>query len=215
MANSTLTDFIKEAAKAGKTRAEIDAALRAAGWPEENLRDCWRNYHDMPFPVLVPKPTLYASPRLTTLNLFYFVVLYVAIYASVAIVFTFLDYYLPDGLGRKTGLYYSSQPIASAIRGYLASLIVSAPLIALSSRWLSKAMGTAGNTIPGIRLKLLNLTLFVAAVIMLCDFITFVYYFLSGELGLRFIIKVAVLSTVCTGLYYYFKPEMKANEEKA
>lgn len=216
MANNTLTDFIKDAAKAGKTRPEIDAVLKAAGWREEELRACWARYHDAPFPVLIPLPTVYASPRLTALNAFHFLVLYISIWSTVAIIFTFLDYHLPDGLGRKSGMFYSSyQPIGSAIRSYLSSLLVAAPLVALSHRWLQKAMKNAGMFIPGMRLKLLNLTFFIAAIVLLCNFISFVYFFLSGELSLRFIIKVGVLSVLCFGLYHYFKPEIKANEEKA
>jgi hypothetical protein len=61
----------------------------------------------------------------------------------------------------------------------------------------------------------MNITLFLAAVITLCDVIGFIYYFLSGELGLRFIIKVAVLTLVSAATYGYFKPEMAAFEKKA
>ena len=213
--SQVLTDFIKDAYRAGKNRQEIDAALREAGWREEELRDCWRRFSDTPFPVPVPRPTVYASPRLTTLNLFYFVVLYITLYSTVAIIFTFLDYHLPDGLGRSAGAYYSSRPIGDSIRGYLAAVLVSVPLVWLTQRNLQKIMNRIGQSIPVMRLRLLNLTLFISAVVMLCNFICFVYYFLSGELGIRFVIKVIVLSALCFGLYHYFKPEIQSNEQKA
>lgn len=210
-----LTDFIKDATKAGKGRDEINTVLREAGWPEDELRTCWAKFYDKPFPVPVPRPVVYASPRLTALNLFYFVVLYTTIYSSVAIVFTFLDYHLPDGLGRKAGMFYSNNPIGESIRHYLASILVAAPLVAVSYRLLQKIMASIGQFIPVMRLRLLNLTLFIAAMVMLCNGITFVYYFLSGELSIRFVIKVIVLSAVCFGIYHYFKPELKRNEQKA
>jgi hypothetical protein len=213
--SNQLDAFIRDAYKAGKNRAEIDAVLREAGWPEDQLKTVWGKYHEAPFPVPVPKPTLYASPRLTTLNLFYFIVLYVAVYSTVAIIFTFLDYHLPDGLGRKAGMFYSYQPIAEQVRGYLSSLLVAAPLVLVSAGLLKKAMANSGQFIPAMRLKLLNLTMLIASVVVLCNFIGFVYYFLSGELSLRFIIKVAVLTLLSTGLYLFFKPDMSANEQKA
>ena len=209
-----LTDFIREALRAGKNRADIDAVLQQAGWPTDQLQDAWKKYCDVPFPVPVPRPTLYASPRLTALNLFHFVVLYTAIFSTVSVLFTFLDYHLPNGLGRMAGAYYSTKPIGEEIRGYLSALLVSAPLVVVSYRLLYKAMSKIGQYIPGIRLKLLNLTLLIASMVMLCNFIGLVYYFLSGELSLRFVIKVVILSSVCFGLYHYFKPEMQLNESR-
>ena len=215
MSNQVLTEFIKDAFKAGKSKADTHAALRAAGWREDELSDCWARFHDSNFPVPVPRPTVYASPRLTTLNIFYFVVLYITIWCAMAIIFTFLDYHLPDGLGRKAGAFYSTRPIGTEIRGYLAAIIVSAPLVWVTSRTLQKISAAIGQSIPAMRLRLLNLTLFIAAITILCNGISFVYYFLSGELSIRFVIKVCLLSGLCWGLYNYFRPEMKANEEKA
>lgn len=215
MAQNSLADFIKDAFRAGKTREETNAVLKEAGWQEKDLVEHWKRYHDCTFPVPVPKPTVYASPRITALNLFYFVVLYVTIYSVVSILFTFLDYHLPDGLGRKAGAFYSSRPISDSIRGYLAALLVAAPLIWFTNRMLNKVSMAIGQSYPVMRLRLLNLTLFIAGITILCNGISFVYYFLSGELSARFIIKVVILSMLCSGLYYYFRPEMKANEEKA
>lgn len=215
MAQEVLMEFIRDAFKAGKNRADTHAALRAAGWREDELKVCWARFHDTPFPVPVPRPTVYASPRLTTLNIFYFVVLYITIYCAMAIIFTFLDHHLPDGLGRNAGVFYSTQPIGHAIRGYLAAIIVSAPLVWFTNQMLQKISAQIGQSIPAMRLRLLNLTLFIAAITILCNGISFVYYFLSGELSIRFVIKVCILSGLCWGLYSYFRPEMKANEEKA
>jgi hypothetical protein len=210
-----LLDFVKDASRLGKNRSEINEALRAASWPEEQLNTFWSQYHDVPFPVPVPKPTLHASPRLTTLNLFFFIVLYGAIYSAISIVFTLLDYHLPDGLGRMQGAHYSNKPIGDSLRSYLAGLFACAPLVYFSSQKLYKIMAATGQYIHVIRLKLMNLTLLIAALIMLGDFIGFIYYLLSGELGIRFILKVLILTTTSAGLYYYFKPEIAAFEKKA
>lgn len=213
--SAALHDFVKDASRLGKNRDDINAALKAAGWPEDQLSAFWNKYSDAPFPIPVPKPTLYASPRLTTLNLFYFFVLYISIYAAIDIVFTILDYHLPDGRGNMRGWYYSTAPLADQIRHSLAAIIASVPLVYFTNRALQRGIASTGQFIHGTRLKLMNLTLFVAAVISLFDVIGFIYYFLSGELGLRFILKVLVLTTVSVATYLYFKPEMAAFEKKA
>lgn len=61
----------------------------------------------------------------------------------------------------------------------------------------------------------MNLSLLCASLIVLSDFITFIYYFLSGELSLRFVLKVLVLAATSAGVYLFFKPEIAAFEKKA
>lgn len=213
--SKVILDFIRDSYRAGKKRDEINAALLDAGWREDELNTCWARFSDKDFPVPVPRPVAYASPRLTALNLFYFIVLYIMLYSGVAILFTFLDYHLPDGLGQKGGAFYSSRAIGDSIRGYLAAIIVAAPLVWFTKSLLQKASNKVGGSIPAMRLRLLNLTLLFAAIIMFCNITSFVYFFLSGELGIRFIIKVLILSAMSFGLYFYFKPEMVKDESKA
>lgn len=213
--SAALLDFVKDASRLGKSRDEMNAALKTAGWPEDQLAAFWNKYSDTAFPIPVPKPTLYASPRLTTLNLFYFVVLYISIYSAISIIFTILDYHLPDGNGNMRGFYYSSSALGDQIRHALAAIIACVPLVYFSNRALQKGMKASGQFIHGTRLKLMNITLFIAAIITLCDGIGFIYYFLSGELSIRFVIKVAILTIVSVGAYLYFKPEMAAYEKKA
>lgn len=209
-----LEEFIKDATKAGKSRAEIDAALADAGWSGGDRSKAWSNFHDKPFPVAIPLPSSYASPRLTALNTFYFIVLYITLYSAITILFTFLDYHLPDGLGRKAGAFYSATTsLDDSIRSALSSLLVALPLTLFSKNLTHKAMANARQFIPAIRLKLLNITLLIGSLILLCNFISFVYYLLSGELGIRFVIKVCILSSMCAGLYAYFKPEILQNEK--
>jgi len=213
--SAALLDFVKDASRLGKSREEINAALKTAGWPEDQLAAFWSKYSDTAFPIPVPKPTVYASPRLTMLNLFFFIVLYITTYSAISILFTILDYHLPDGRGQMRGMYYSAQPIADAIRGYLAAIFVSAPLVYFTSRQLHKSMAAIGQFIHGTRLKLMNLSLLIAALVVLCNFISFTYYFLSGELSIRFLLKVLILTAASAGVYYFFKPEIAAFEKKA
>ena len=213
--SEALIEFIKDSYKAGKTHGEIRSVLKETGWADEQISDALGRFVDRAFPVAIPKSIVFASPRLVFLNIFYFLVLYLSIYNVVAMLFTFLDHYLPDGLGRNQGAFYSYRPIAEAIRWYLATIICCIPLVWWSSRIISKAMEETKQRIPRIRLKLIYLTMFIGACVMLGNATCFIYYFLSGELGLRFIIKVAILSVLVVGLFAFYRVEIKQTETKA
>lgn len=213
--SEALIEFVKESCKAGKSHAEIRSVLKDAGWADEQIGEALERFVDRPFPVAIPRSIVFASPRLVFLNIFYFLVLYLSIYNVVAILFTFLDYYLPDGLGRNQGAFYSYRPLGEAIRWYLATIICCIPIVWWSSRVINKAMDETKQRIPRIRLKLIYLTMFIGACVMLGNATCFIYYFLSGELGLRFIIKVAILSTLVIGIFAFYRLEIKQTETKA
>ena len=213
--SALLLDFVKDASRLGKSREEINTALQEAGWQEDQLTAFWANYSATPFAVPVPKPTLHASPRITTLNLFFFIVLYTTFFSAVSMIFVLLDYHLPNGRGEMAGTYYSSEPIADTLRGYLAALFASLPLVFFSARQLRKIIATSRQPVYVVRLRLINLTLLIAALVAFCESISFIYYFLNGELGIRFMVKVAVITLVSVGTYFYFKPEINAFEKKA
>lgn len=210
-----LIDFIKDSYKVGKTHNEIRAVLTETGWSTDQIEDALGRFVDRSFPVAIPRPAIFASPRLVFLNIFYFLVLYLSIYNVVATLFTFLDYYLPDGLGRMQGAFYSTHSVGEKIRGYLATIICCIPLVWWSNRVITRAMEETQQRIPRIRLKLIYLTIFVGACVMLGNSVCLIYYFLSGELGLRFIIKVAILSTLTLGLFAFYRLEIKQTESKA
>ncbi len=207
--------FIKDSVKAGKSPDEIRAILSEAGWDEKRLNAAFEYYYPADYPVAVPRPKVFASPRLFFLNLFYFLLFYLVTYNVVSIIFTMLDHYLPDGLGNYNGFYYYSGNISRAIQDSLAIIIVCAPMIYVSSRTITKAMHNARQSIPRIRLILVYLTLFVGACVILSSGCLFVYYFLRGELSMRFIIKIAILTAMVIGLYMYYRGELKRDEENA
>lgn len=213
--SDALIEFIKDSYKTGKTHKEIRSILEESGWPSELVNEALDQFVDRSSEVAIPKPIIFASPRLVALNIFFFLVLYLSIYNVVAILFTFLDYYLPDGIGRTRGAFYSYKPIGTALRGYLASVICCVPLVWFSNRVIIKAISVTKQRVPRIRLKLIYLTMFIGACVLLGNAIYFIYYFLSGELGLRFLIKVIILSLLISGLFIFYNIEIKQTEKKA
>lgn len=210
-----LGEFIKDACKAGKSHSEIRAVLKECGWAESQIDDALAAFVDLPFPVAIPRAIVFASPRLVFLNIFYFLVLYLSIYNVVAILFTFLDYHLPDGLGRFQGAWRSYRPIGESIRWYLATIVCCVPLVWWSNRIVIRAMDETKQRIPRVRLKLIYLTMFIGACVLLGNAMCLIYYYLSGELSLRFAIKVAILTLLVSGIYVYYKVEIKQSESSA
>ena len=209
--------FIRDATKAGKKLDDIKAALAEAGWDEARINAACANYVPSDFPVAVPRPQTFASPRLFFLNLFFFVLLYLVIYNVIAILFTMLDYYLPDPSGWVQSGYFAthSDSIAEAVQDNLSIIIVSTPLLFVTQRTIAKAMQMTKQAIPRIRLMLVYFTMFVGAVIILANASTFAYFVLRGELTLRFILKVAILTITVFGVYFYYRGELKQDEDNA
>ncbi len=213
--NEELANFVRDSLSAGREIDEISEVLRDAGWESAQVEMALSRYHLRPFPVPIPKPRPYASPRLAFLNLFHFVVAYVTVWNVVDLLFTFLDYYLPDGLGRMQGMFRSYSPISEAIRGNLATIICAVPLVFWTNKLIDIASTKRKQAIPRIRLVFIYLTLFIGGCVMLGSATCLVYYFLSGELGVRFLIKVAILGTLTLGSYLFYRVETKATEEQA
>lgn len=211
-----LDDFVREATLAKQTREEIAEALTSAGWPESTVRETMARFHfKESFPLAVPRPGTFASPRISVLNVFSFILLYTIVYVSVDILFTILDHYLPDGLGRYGYGYYYAADLASAIRNNFAILIVAIPAFWGIERARQKCAERLRQAMPRLRLWLINLTSLIGWVTLFCVTCGAVHYFLEGELGLRFLLKLAIIALVVCGSNLYYRLEVRKAEETA
>ncbi len=209
-----LNEFIKGSIKAGKSFEQIKTALSDAGWSKQEIDiACAQFYPIENYPIGVPRPENYKSPRMFFLNVNFFIILYIFTYNIIAIAFTLLDYYLPDGLGKTGGFFYKSQSIQVATRDNLAVLLVLAPIIYFIHRIITKTTSYIQHPPSLIRLILIYLTLSFFALIVLVTICSSVYFFLSGELSLRFIIKLLILATISFLLYHYFKQDLNQDKD--
>jgi len=209
-----LEDFIRLAVAKGEPLSRIEGVLLDSGWETERVKRAVGRYVEMDFPAPVPKPRPFVSARLFFMHFFYFILLYLVTYNTVSILFSALDHYLPDGLGRYRGLYYS-RDLGRSIQDNLAILIVAAPLLILTQHLISGAQERAGQAIPRIRLTLAYFTMFVGALVIFGTACSAVYYLLRGELGLRFLIKAAILLALCMGLFLHYRLELSQDEAKS
>lgn len=209
-----LDEFVRKATASGQPREKIAQAMVQAGWPENTVKETMgRFYFADSFPIAVPRPGSFASPRISVLNVFSFILLYTMIYVVVGILFSILDHYLPDGLGRYGYGYYYAPSLASAIGDNFAILIVAVPAFLGIERARVKASERMKQELPRLRLWLINLTSLIGWIVLFCMACGAVHYFLKGELGLRFLAKLAILGAVVAGSNLYYRLEMRKAEE--
>lgn len=209
-----LNDFVKDCYKIGKGHAEIRAILLESGWARGQIDEVLDRFVDTAYPVAVPKPAPFASPRLVFLNVIYFLVLFLSIFNVGGMLFNFLDYYLPDGL-QGIHSFYSFSQFEEAIRTKMAMIACCVPLVWWISRLISKSVYETGQRHLMVRLKGIYFTMFVGVCVMLATAITFIYFFLSGELGLRFILKVLIVTLINIGVFVVYRSELRQAEEVA
>ena len=210
MANSTLTQFVKESLEKGEDRAGIRSALQDAGWRDGEIDEALKAYSDVTFPIAVPRPQAYLSAREAFFYLLFFILLAVVAFNLGSLLFALIDYAIPDKVEQANRSYnYLDHQIRRAIAG----LIVGTPIFLWLARILLKARKT--NTAlqrSRIRKWLIYVSLVIAGAILVGDAISLVYSFLSGELTWRFTLKSFVVAAIAGAIFGYFISNAERDE---
>ena len=140
------------------------------------------------------------------------VTLYASAISFTMLVFEYINVLLPDPLG--IGGYYDTHGSFQSIRWSIAVLIVVFPLYL----WLSWFLENGYKKYPErrkiwIRKWLIYLTLFVAAIIIIGNFVTLIYNGLGGELTPRFLLKVITLFFVTGSVFGYYFWNIKKHQD--
>jgi len=198
--NPDLAAFLEHARSRGMDHGTIRMLLLSAGWKEKDVAKALAE-HALDLPV--PAPPDSGGARDAFLYLSAFAALYASAIATVSLLFDYVNRWLPD-----PALGENARASVWALRGMrwsLATLVVSFPVFVWISRFLLKEMSAQlEKSWSGIRRWLTYLTLFVAAVALTSDVVTLVFYFLEGELSLRFLLKVGVVSVISGLAFVYY-----------
>src|SRR5262249_49181636 len=151
---------------------------------------------DTVFPVPVPRRRPRLSARETFLYLVMFVTLYVTAFNVGALLFRFVDRWLPDPVAARS--YAMAEPARlMAIRNALAALVIAFPVFVALARLIGRARARdPEQRDSAVRKWLTYVTLFVAALVILGDLTALVARLLSGELPPRFVTKVLVVLAI-------------------
>jgi Domain of unknown function (DUF5671) len=203
-----LTGFVREALARGIPRAEVEGALRGAGWAPEQVADALGSFADVSFPVPVPTPRPYTSAREAFLYLVLFFSLYTVAYHLASLGFDIIDRLLPDPAKPLSGYW------AQSVRFSVSALVVAFPVFA----WLALVIGRAMRKDPTkrasrVRKWLTYLTLVVAALALMCDVIALVYNVLGGEATARFVLKVVVVGAIGGTVFCYYLWDLRREDQ--
>lgn len=208
MTQSNLQQFVAEALRAGATRGEVEAALRDAGWSQDQIDDAVGAFADLDFVVPVPRPQPQLSARDAFVYLVTFAALYVSAYHFGSLLFQFVNLAIPDQLTEHTDYAYQR------VRFALSALVVAFPVFFyLSFRTSREIAGDPVRRNSPVRRWLTYLTLTLAAFVVIGDLISLIYNLLSGELTLRFLLKSAIVAAIAGGIFGYYFWTMKADDE--
>jgi Domain of unknown function (DUF5671) len=145
------------------------------------------------------------TPKFFFVSLGVLVSLIATVTSFLNLVFETLTKHFPDALNATYTYGYSTYSYES-MRTALATLIIVFPVFLLLSKFWTKIVKEGlGNTDAIIKKWMLYLVLFLASIVIITDLVTLVRYFVSGEITVRFILKVLVVFVTAgiSGFHYY------------
>lgn len=143
------------------------------------------------------------GPKDVFLEFWLFGTLYLSAVFTVTLLFQYINYFFED----LANPYSFSQ---STVRWTVAILIAILPTHIFVLRLREKDyVAIPEKREARLRKWLTYLTLFIASITCVVDFATLVFYFLDGEISVRFILKVFAVALVAGGVLWYYLAELK------
>jgi len=208
--NEDLAGFLKEGLARGLPREDLEGVLLETGWPRDQVRGALASFADVPFPIPVPRPKPYLSAREAFVYLVLFSTLYVSAFNLGSLLFQLIGRALPDP---SVDPVFALGASREAIRWSISLLTVTFPVFVFVSWTNDKAVRRdPSRRLSKVRRWLTYLTLFVAAGILIGDVTGIVYNVLSGEMTLRFVLKVLTVAAIAGSVFGYFLMDLRAEE---
>ncbi|OGM89387.1 hypothetical protein A3J77_01200 [Candidatus Wolfebacteria bacterium RBG_13_41_7] len=143
------------------------------------------------------------GPKDVFLEFWLFGTLYLSAVFVVTLFFQYINYFFED----LANPYSFSQ---STVRWTVAILIAVLPTHIFVLRLREKDyLAIPEKREARLRKWLTYLTLFIASITCVVDFATLVFYFLDGEISVRFILKVLAVATVAGGVLWYYLTDLR------
>ena len=204
-----LLRFIEHARHKGMDHGTIFVLLRSAGWKDQEIAAAIAA-RELAMPV--PERAGVGSARDTFFHLLAFTALYTSAISLIYLFFTYIEFAFPD-LATPPSTY-AIEAALSSIRVSLATLIVAYPLFVWTWWFLLREVRKFPEKAKsGVRRWLTSLSMFVAAVTILGNAITVVYYLVEGDLTVRFLLKVAVLFVTTGAIFIYLALTLRSEAE--
>jgi len=149
------------------------------------------------------------TPRDFFMHLLGFATLYAAIISFLTLTFQYINVLFPD----KLDFYYTG--ILNQIR-WSSSILFVVFAVFLLINWLLEKDFAKIPTKRDLKFRkwLTYFTLFIAAITIIIDLVTLIYNFYSGELSIRFLLKISVVLIVAIGVFSYYFWDLKRESDK-
>jgi hypothetical protein len=205
----TLLRFIEHARHKGMDHGTILVLLRSAGWKDQEIAAAIAT-RELAIPI--PERAGVGSARDAFFHLLAFTALYAWAISLVYLLFTYIAFAFPDPATPTSTS--AIEAALSSVRVSLATLIVAYPLFVWAWWFLLREVGKFPEKAKsGVRRWLTSLSLFIAAVTILGNAITVVYYLVEGDLTVRFMLKVAVLFITTGAIFIYLALTLRSEAE--
>ena len=211
-ASPELETFVRDALMRGHSRQQVSSALLAAGWSEQQISGVLDGWAEVDFPLPVPRPRASLSAREAFAYLVLFSTLYFFAWNLGSLLFQLIQYALPDPADPDWQLLR----LSGDIRWAISALVIAFPVFVFAAHRVSRDVDTHPiKRLSPVRRWLTYLTLFVAATVLIGDLTALVYNLLSGELSLRFVLKVLVVGVIAGTVFSYYLWDLRQEEVEA
>ena len=204
--SENLLRFIEASKAAGAADGFLVELLRGQGWADEDIYAAFGRYYQVRTGLAVPPRGHSAgeAARDAFLYLLSFATLATWTIALGSLMFTFIDRWFPDPLARR---YMGSRYQVSS---EMACIIVAFPVFLWVMRFILRDVETSPEKLEsGVRKWLTYIALLIAAGAVIGDLITFLTFFLQGELTARFVLKVMTVLAIAGGVFWYYLGSLK------
>jgi hypothetical protein len=200
--SSDLAAFIAAAKAKGASDESLIALLKQAGWPVRDVLAALRRYYEETTGIALPaRGSSGESAREAFLHLLAFCTLATWTVALGSLLFTLIEYAFPDPVMVQRGYLHIRYSVATE----MASLFVAFPIYLLINRIIFRESAKRPAAVEsGVTRWLTWLALLIAAGVIIGDLITFLAWFLRGELSVRFVLKVLVVGVLAAGVFWYY-----------
>ncbi|MGD1071513.1 MAG: DUF5671 domain-containing protein [Bryobacteraceae bacterium] len=207
---SPLIDYIAAAKDHGATDPFLVDLLERSGWPRKEIYAAFGTYYSRLTGLETPQRAsgFADSARDAFLYLLSFGTLSVWTLGLGALFFTLIDIHFADPVFQNG---YTNH--RDSLSGSMASLIVGYPVYLGTMRILLRDLARKPEKAEsGVRKWLTYIALLFSACTVIGDLVTFVDYFLRGQLTTPFLLKVLTVLVIAGGVFWYYLAPLEKKE---
>lgn len=205
--NADLNLYVREALASGLSREAIRSSLNAARWRRDEIDAALEAWADGEGGLPVPRRRVSLDAREAFLHLVLFATLYTSAFSTGSILFWIIERYLRDAA------VYSGSDSFEPLRWAVAAVTTAFPIYlwtsSLAARWLAAEPEKRSSN---VRRWLTYLTLFVAAMVLIGNFVGVLSSLLAGEQTLRSLLKAGVVFAIAGIAFGHYLGGLRRDE---